>query len=135
MKPQTRGDLTEAAVLHKLMSEGYTVSQPFDDNQRYDFIIDDNGNLERIQVKTARYDDGCVIFDCANSVANTVKTSKKTYTPDEIDAFIVYSPDIDEFYRIDVEDANKSSMRLQVSDDISKFISEDRINWASDYSI
>lgn len=85
ISPQRRGDLTEAAILNKLTHEGYAVSQPFDE-------------LYRLQAKTARpvpSRQGVIAFDCSNSVANTSEVSHKEYTSDEIDAFVVYSPDLD----------------------------------------
>lgn len=114
MKPQERGDLTEAAVLNGLMQDGFSISQPFDDNQRYDFIADDGSNLYRIQAKTARLKDDKIKFDCANSVANTIEMTKKTYTDKQIDAFVVYSPNLDNLYWVPVNDAPKTCMTLRL---------------------
>jgi len=133
MKPQERGDLTEAVALHRLMKSGFSVSQPFDDNQRYDFIVDNGRELNRVQVKTARYKGDKLIFNCANSVANTVEVSNKTYTADEIDAFVVFSPALDTVYWVDIDDAPTKAMTLRTEP--TKSGQTDGINWAEDFEL
>jgi len=133
MKPQKRGDLTEAAVLQKLMQEGYSISQPFDDNQRYDFIADSGNELYRVQAKTARMKEGKLKFDCANSVANTVEMKKKTYTSDDIDSFVVYSPDLESIYWVPVEETPETAMTLRLEE--TKSGQSKGINWAEDYKL
>jgi len=129
VKPQKRGDLTEAAILNGLMENGFAVSQPFDDNQRYDFIVDDDGELYRVQAKTARLKEDKLIFDCANTVANTVEMTKKTYDESDIDVFVVYSPDLDKLYWVPVTESPKSSMTLRIEGKHHKS------NYAEDYRL
>ncbi len=51
--PKARGELAEARFLAKAMELGFTVSKPFGDNARYDFILDCDGRISRVQVKSA----------------------------------------------------------------------------------
>ena len=46
------GQLGETAFLHRATELRLIVSQPFGDNERYDFIVDNDYRLMRIQVKT-----------------------------------------------------------------------------------
>ena len=56
------GIVSELKVLTELVSKGYIVSQPYGDNAPYDFIIDTNEKLLKIQVKTSNdLEDGSII--------------------------------------------------------------------------
>lgn len=127
--------MSEAQVLNKLVQAGYGVSQPFDDNQRYDFIVDADGDLYRVQVKTARSGSSneTIRFDCSNSVANTSEVSHKEYTSEQIDSFIVYSPDLDKFYWVNVEETPSRDMTLRYKD--PKGGNAKGINRCSDYAL
>ena len=48
-----RGELGEAAFLHKAASMGFGVAKPWGDSDRYDFIVDVAGRLLKVQVKSA----------------------------------------------------------------------------------
>ncbi|HEY4433318.1 MAG TPA: group I intron-associated PD-(D/E)XK endonuclease, partial [Candidatus Cybelea sp.] len=66
MKRNTKavGDLSEAVVLAELIQAGYKVSLPFGEGQRYDLILDNEGVLSRVQVKTGRLRNGAILFNC-----------------------------------------------------------------------
>lgn len=51
--PKARGELAEARFLAKALDLGFVVSKPFGDNARYDFILDWEGVISRVQVKSA----------------------------------------------------------------------------------
>ena len=54
MKSMKRiGNIGEAKAISWLVEHGISVSIPFGDNERYDLVIDNNGSLERVQVKTS----------------------------------------------------------------------------------
>ena len=48
-----RGEVAEAAFLHKASALGFSVAKPWGDSDRYDFILDCAGRLSRVQIKTA----------------------------------------------------------------------------------
>ena len=50
---QQRGTETEATVTSELVGRGISVLTPAFGNERYDMVIDRDGDLERVQVKTA----------------------------------------------------------------------------------
>src|SRR5216684_8264623 len=45
-----RGEMAEAAFLHKASSLGFGVSKPWGDSEPYDLIVDSGSGLWRIQV-------------------------------------------------------------------------------------
>lgn len=111
------GELSEAAVLFELKSLGFTVSTPFGDNTKYDLIFDDGDTLYKAQVKTGRLKErGVVSFNTATRGHNTNKTYQKEYTKKDVDLFIVYCPQNERFYAVDIEDAPSSSMSLRVEE-------------------
>lgn len=51
MNTTTQGNVGLGLAIAYFVSRGYVVSLPLNDNQGYDLIVDD-GNLQRVQVKT-----------------------------------------------------------------------------------
>lgn len=86
------GSVTELKIMTAFIELGYNCSQPYGDSEKYDFIVDIEGKLLRIQCKAAvPYNDGD---------AFTVDLRRKDYTHegniftnyshDEIDYFATY---------------------------------------------
>lgn len=77
---QLVGKVTELQVALAFIQHGYVVSQPLIDT-RYDFIIDKDHKLYRIQVKTCHtsVDESCITFNTSNSHTNTKGTSNRNY--------------------------------------------------------
>ncbi len=64
MHPKAVGDRSEAHVLAALVELYPVVLHPWGENQRYDFVVeDDQGDFTRIQVKTGRLRSGAVRFN------------------------------------------------------------------------
>ena len=53
MLDKIKGELAEAKFIVEAISRKFIVSAPFGDSCEYDFIIDYNGKLNKIQVKSA----------------------------------------------------------------------------------
>lgn len=49
-----QGNLGLSKAIHFFVSNGYTVSIPINDTQKYDLVVEINGELKRVQVKTSR---------------------------------------------------------------------------------
>lgn len=92
------GNLTELQCITRFYELGYSVSVPYGDSEKYDFILDVNGKLYRLQCKhaTESYtEDGQL--DCL-----TIKTSwqsgytkgknwkENKYSPEDIDFFVTH---------------------------------------------
>ncbi len=109
-----QGKITELAVANAFLELGYQVCQPLVSDSRYDFIVDINGRLLKIQVKTSSLsDDGSYIkFATSTSHTNTKGTVNKSYTADEIDYFAtMYNG---ECYIVPVERCGCREQRLRL---------------------
>jgi len=114
---KTKGDVSEQVIITDLLKQGYSVSQPIGDNDRYDLILDADGVLHRLQVKTARVDDnGSIAFSCKSTYKLSNNNVSKSYTSDEIDAYAIYCPETADIAYVDIEVAPKSEMRLREDD-------------------
>ena len=130
MKPHKKiGEKTEAMVLSELIKRNYKVSIPFGENTRYDFIIEKNGKLERIQCKTSRIINGCIEFNTSSSTHHKRRDYKN-----QIDAFITYNHELNTIYYIPIKEATRTSMRLRLKHP-KLFGNMKTINWASKYQI
>lgn len=75
---------------------GYSVSIPYGENSRYDFILDLDGKLLKIQVKTSRLKkniknpNDAIIFACRSSNTNASGNSYHRYNKQQIDYFATY---------------------------------------------
>ncbi|ELZ06868.1 MULTISPECIES: group I intron-associated PD-(D/E)XK endonuclease [Natrialba] len=123
------GDETEAKAIATLLSCGYSVSIPFGDNDKYDLLVDNEGEIYRIQCKTG-WENKKNTF---RFNTHTQTTRNGTYHEDiyqgEIDAFFVYYPENGTFYWIDATDATEQKMELRFESEID----HPSINWAEEY--
>lgn len=127
------GETSEARVLYELKSLGYTVSTPFGDNAKYDLIFDVDSELYRTQIKTGRLkDNGVVSFKTRTAGHNNTEgTYHKAYNADDIDLFIIFCPQNDSLYAVDICDAPESQMSIRVEE--PKNGQTKGINMAEDY--
>lgn len=127
--PKEQGQRSEAAVLYEFVRHGLAVLEPFGDNERYDFVVEEGGDFHRVQVKTGRVQDGRVQFETRSSGTLTRTVEKEGYEG-QIDVFAVHSPDLEETYVVPIEDAPQTTMGLRITD--AKKASPN-INWADEY--
>ena len=86
-----KGNLTELQCLTSFYELGYTASIPYGENCRYDFILDVNGTLLKIQVKTSKaVSEDCFEFSSRSTRVNSQGSYSRNYTKDEIDFFATY---------------------------------------------
>lgn len=124
------GDETEARVLTELVSNGFSVSVPFGDNDKYDLIVDDDGQLYRIQCKTAwQTKTGTIRFNTHSQTTRDGEYHERTYH-DSVDALIVRYPRTDQLYWVDVDETPAQKMELRFTAEID----HPSINWAEDYA-
>lgn len=121
------GKITELETLSYVIKQGYSVSLPFGDKDRYDQIWDINGKLFRVQVKTSRWADDehtGILFACY-SITNGVRHK---YSKQEIDLFATIWDN--QLYVVPVEECS-SEKKLRFS---SKQPNQPSINWAKNYT-
>ena len=127
--PKELGQRSEAAVLYDFVQRGLTVLEPFGDNERYDFAVEEGGEFYRVQVKTGRLENGRVQFETRSSGTLTRAVEKEGYEG-QIDVFAIHSPDLERTYVVPIDDAPKTTMGLRIAE--AKKASPN-INWAEEY--
>lgn len=110
-----QGKTTELQVALSFLSKGYQVSQPLVSDSRYDFIVDINNKLIRLQVKTCRVfeEDGYIDFATSSSHTNSKGTVNHSYTSEEIDYFATFYNN--QCYIISVKDCGSRAQRLRIT--------------------
>lgn len=109
-----QGKTTELKVALAFLSRGYQINQPLVSDSRYDFIVDINNKLIRLQVKTCRAfeNEGYIDFATSSSHTNAKGTVNHSYTKNEIDFFATFYNN--ECYVISVNDCGKRNQRLRI---------------------
>ncbi len=129
MNTKTKGDISEAAVVAALLQAGYTVSPTWGDNSRYDLVIDD-GKLHRVQVKTGRVRNGCILF---NVCSINLRTQVSEDYHGQVEYFGVFVSELNKCYLVPIKDTGSSIMSLRLVPTKNNQVK--RIWWASDYEI
>ena len=109
-----KGDLTELQCITACYEMGYNVSIPWGENTRYDFILDVDNQLYKIQCKTCHeiQDGRAVEFACATTHKNRSFCARSSYTKKEIDYFATFYKG--ECYFIPIEECGGKSKTLRV---------------------
>ena len=91
LNSKKKGNITEMQCMAAFMAHNCGVSIPFGDNSRYDFIADIDGQLLKIQVKTASAkDENAIKFSCRSTYVNCSGVKNIRYSENEIDYFATY---------------------------------------------
>lgn len=126
-----KGAVAETAVVHEAIKLGIGVYKPIAD-ERCDFIFDLHPRLVRVQCKWARrYGDVLVLRLYSNR--RTINGMKRSlYSPSEVDAFAVYSPDTDRCYFLEIaEFVGRTAVQLRLEE--TRNNQRAGINWARDF--
>lgn len=127
-----KGYITEVECILAFMRRGYTVLLPYGDNEQYDFAVDLDGSIIRVQVKYASSCDGGRSFkiDCRRTRFINGKRIHSTYTSDSTD-YLMTAWNGDAFL-IPVDECGAVKI-LRVAPAANK--QQQNVNWASDYQI
>lgn len=108
------GEITEQQVALEFLKLGYLVSKPLVQSSKYDFIVDINHKLYKIQVKTGTLkEDAYIDFATSTSHTNTKGTINLTYSQDDVDFFAtMYNG---ECYLVPIQDCGKRAQRLRIA--------------------
>jgi PD-(D/E)XK endonuclease len=131
--PVDVGERSEAIILAELVRRGHRVLIPYGTNNRYDLVIDVGNRFLRAQCKTGRLRKGVVTFNTASTRANTLRAHIKPYDPDQIELFLIYCPETDRVYALDVDEAASSRGSLRVDPTVN--CQAKRIRWAADHEL
>ena len=102
-----QGEVSELAVASELMIEGHGVSFPFGHNHQYDLIVDTDGVLYRIQVKTARHEEGNRYY---------IQADESQYDDKYVDLLAGYSESREAAFYIPVTEASGKRQRVTFTD-------------------
>ena len=131
-----KGNLTELQCITACYELGYNVSIPYGENSRYDFILDIDGKLLKIQVKTSRNKKSiknpkdAIVFTCRSSNTNASGNTYHRYTKEQIDYFATYWDG--KCYLVQVEECNIEKTLWFSSPANSQ---KNMISMASDYEL
>lgn len=91
LSTQQKGIVTEMSVATYLLALGYNVSQPMCQDSKYDLIVDVDGKLLRLQVKTSRQNtQSSITFNCRSTTSNVKNCKSRRYSSDDVDYFATF---------------------------------------------
>jgi PD-(D/E)XK endonuclease len=123
-----RGNVSELKVITAYAEAGFAVSVPLGGGVPYDFIVDIGERLLKVQVKTGRLRNGCVIFPMQRFSGHSGKP--RSYARGEIDLFAIYCPENAKIYVWQFGD-NPTQGYLRYSE--TRNNQQQKIRWAKDY--
>ena len=128
-----KGKITELEVANEFLKRGYQVSQPLVSDSRYDFIVDIDGKLLKIQVKTSHTDEDktYLTFATSSSHTNTTRTINRGYNKNEIDYFATYYNGV--CYIMNVNEAASRAQRLRLKPPLNG--NQYHIKFAENYTL
>ena len=97
MTPKELGELAEAEFLRRALAMRMAITKPWGESRAYDFIVDAEGKLTRVQVKAA-FREGRQ----GGYSLRVYRSSKRSYTKKEIDALAGYAAPEDAWYLLPV---------------------------------
>lgn len=110
MNSKSLGQLVEAKFQYLALEKGFGVAKPYGDNSKYDFILDVEGKLLKVQIKStskSRGDKSYQVKACYGT-----KTTKTKYTKNDIDFLIAYIIGVDIWYIVPVSEISSPCLDL-----------------------
>jgi hypothetical protein len=130
--PVDVGLRTEAAIMAELVRRGYQVLVPFGTNQRYDVVLDVDGEFVRAQCKKGRLRNGVVRFPARSVRSNTRGLYFRGYSG-EVEIFLVYCPETKQIYAVPVDEVPATDGWLRVHP--TRNGQKEGVRWARDYEL
>ncbi len=88
-----QGNVGLALAIAYFVAEGYTVSIPLNDCQKYDLIVE-NGKLNKVQVKTSAYkQNDSWRVELRTTSANTKTYTSRPFESNEVDILFIVCDD------------------------------------------
>ena len=123
-----KGRLTEIKVATFFLELGYIISTPIIPCQ-YDFLLDVNNKIYKLQVKTCRSVEGGIEFNTSSITHNSLGYTKRIYASSMVDFFCTYYND--NCYLIPFNECGSKAKKLRV--DPTKNGQTKNICFAEDY--
>jgi hypothetical protein len=132
LTPSQKGAVAEAAITAAAVQLGLLVLRPVCEGGRYDFAIDMDPTLLRVQCKLAQRLDGVVSVNLQTSRYTPNGYVRTSYAATEIDVVGVYSPHLNRCFLIPIDIAAGRRV-IHLRFEPARNNQADRINWARDY--
>lgn len=132
MNPNHRGTVAQQHIKLRLIEAGYDVFEPIREDCRVDLVVDLDGELARVQVKSGHYRDGKVKFKTRSCMTHKSHGTDGENYKGVVDHFAVYCLELDSAYWVSIDDAPDSAMELRVDD---AEVNHPSINWAEEYEM
>ncbi|MFK7933548.1 MAG: group I intron-associated PD-(D/E)XK endonuclease [Saprospiraceae bacterium] len=100
MDTKLKGDIAECAVTLYALQQGWGVLHPFGDRLPYDLVLDIDGVLIKVQVKSAWFDSNKenYVVDNRRTKTNRRIMVRSNYNPADFDFAVLYIEDLNVFY-------------------------------------
>ena len=134
-----KGDVSESAIISRLLECGYDILRPVGNSSRYDLVIEDaDGKFWRVQCKTGRLLENSKSIAFATSSRHYHLRAKEGISRTrpyhgQIEYFAIYCPDTKGVYLVPVDHTGASQMILRLIP--TKNNQEKNVRWAKDYEI
>lgn len=102
-----QGEKSELAVASELIMNGYGVSFPFGHEYQYDLIVDKEGTLYKIQVKTAKQEGGNRYY---------IQADANRYEKKYVDLLAGYSEDKEATFYVPINESSGMRQRVTFTD-------------------
>jgi hypothetical protein len=133
LTPSQKGAAAEAAIAAAIQL-GLTVLRPLCEGRRYDLVIDLEPQMLRVQCKLARQLAGVLSIRLKTSRFTPGGYVTTSYTADEVDAIIAFSPELQRCFLIPISEASgRSALYLRLSP--TRNNQAQGIKWARDYDL
>jgi hypothetical protein len=132
LTPSQKGAVAEARITGAAIELGLTVLRPLCEGRRYDLMIDLDPALLRVQCKLAQHRGGVLYVPLYTSRYTPRGYVRTSYTAEEIDAVVAFSPELQRCFLIPIDEvAGRSAIHLRL--DATKNNQAEGVNWARDY--
>src|SRR5581483_4505956 len=127
-----KGAIAETAVVHEAVKLGIGVLKPVNDGLRYDLVLDVDEVLVRVQVKWAPREADVVLIRAYSCRRTRDGLLRRPYTPEEIDAYAAYCPELEQCYFLPIADfVGQKYVQLRLAP--TRNNQKRGIVWARDY--
>lgn len=113
--PKVKGNISEAAILFKFVENEIPVCQPFGEYTKYDLVVEINGELKKVQVKTGRLRDNTVQSHLTATYRKQGRQVNERYSESDVDLFAIYCIEIGRAFLIPYVDISQITIRLDTN--------------------
>ena len=133
MDTKLKADIAESAAVTALLKRGFKVLKPIGDRLPYDLAVEINGQLIKLQIKSAWTRNDVYIVDSRRTKTNRHLMLRQRYSPKDFDFALLYVEELDIFFVMPVNVFNtyKSEITLIIGKEKQRSIKSSKYleNW------